>query len=204
LVDVHLKDLGGMVNLICWLPAHNVEDLYRLGVRWVDHSKDVRGQRDVALVQELYSKALVLGRGNELALVGVDIEVLACIDKSEVFGALYDQEYYILDIEDEGRGPVHDVVDKALTSGADDQMVVLHAHVDHSFSEVKIVIHLVEAIVDSDLVFLIENSLDMGPREGSVNDVSEDNLTVATCTRDDCAIVAPGKAEDRARLWLVE
>jgi hypothetical protein len=166
-----------VINLVSWFTAHDVEDLHSLGVCWVDHSKDVRSQGDVALIQELYTEALVLGRGDKLTLVRVDVEVLAGIDQSEILSSLHDEEDDVLDVEDEWRSPIHHIVDIALASGAHDQVVVLHAHVNHSLSEVKIIIHLVKAIVDGNLVLLVKNGLDVSPREGSI-------------------VVAPGEVED--------
>lgn len=54
----------------------------------------------MSLIQELDSEPLVLGGGYELALIRVDVEVLAGIDESEVLGPLYDQEDDVLNVKD--------------------------------------------------------------------------------------------------------
>ena len=54
----------------------------------------------MSLIQEFDSEPLVLGRGYELALVRVDVEVLACVNESEVLGPLNDQEDHILNVKD--------------------------------------------------------------------------------------------------------
>ena len=163
-----------------WLSAHDVENFNHLWSRWIDDCEDISTEGDVSLVQELNTKALALWRRDKLAFVGVDVEVLACVDQSEVLGSLDDEEDNILDVENEWRAPVHGAVDIALRGGANDEVVVLHAHVDDSLSEVKIIVHLVEAVIDADSVFGIENSFDMSPLECSVNDMTKDNLSVST------------------------
>jgi len=42
-------------------------------------------------------------------------------------------------------------------------MIVLHAHVNNSFTEVQVIIHLVEAIVDANFILLVKSGLDMCP-----------------------------------------
>ena len=79
-----------MINLVCWLSTHDIEDLHSLGVRWVDNSEDIGGKRNVSLVQEFNSEALVLWRGDEFALIRVYIEVLTGIDKGKVLSSLND------------------------------------------------------------------------------------------------------------------
>jgi len=133
----------------------------------------------MSLIEELYSQSLALWRGNEFTLIGVHIEVLACIDECEVLGTLDDEENNIFYVKDKWGTPVHGTVDVALSGGAHDEVVVLHAHVDHSFSEIEIVIHLVKAVVDADPVFRIQNSFDVSPLKGSVNDMAEHNLAIS-------------------------
>ena len=54
----------------------------------------------MSLIQKLDSKALVFWGGYELALVRVDVEVLACVDESEGLGSLNDQEDNVLNVKD--------------------------------------------------------------------------------------------------------
>ena len=125
------------------LSAHNVKNFDGLWVGRVDHGEDIRTEGQMSLVQELNSETLVLRCRDDLTLVGIDIEVLTRIDQGEVLSSLNDQENYILDIKHEGRGPVLGVVDVALRSCADYQVVVPHAHVNNPLSEIKIVIHFI-------------------------------------------------------------
>jgi len=162
-----------------WFSAHDIENLNHLWVRWVNDRKNIRAERDMSLIEELYSQSLALWRGNEFTLIGVHIEVLACIDECEVLGTLDDEENNIFYVKDKWGTPVHGTVDIALSGGAHDEVVVLHAHVDHSFSEIEIVIHLVKAVVDADPVFRIQNSFDVSPLKGSVNDMAEHNLAIS-------------------------
>jgi hypothetical protein len=60
--------------------GHDVEDFNTLWIRGVDNSHDITRQRNMSLVQEFYSQSLVFGLGDLLSLIGVDCEVLACID----------------------------------------------------------------------------------------------------------------------------
>lgn len=115
------------------------------------------------LVKELDSQTLVLGRGDKLALIRVDIKVLTSINKCKVLCALNNQENYVLDIEDEWGGPVHHVVDIALRSGANHEMIVLHAHVNYAFPEIEIIVHFMKAIIDADFVLLIKCCFDVSP-----------------------------------------
>jgi hypothetical protein len=93
---------------------------------------------------------------------------------------LDDEKHDILDVKDEWGAPIHGTVDVALSGGANDEVVVFHAHVDHSFSKIKVIIHLVEAVVDADSIFRIQNSFDVSPLKSSVNDMAEHNLAVST------------------------
>lgn len=156
------------------------------------------------MVQELDSQTLIFGGGDQFAFVGVAVEILTCIDQGEVLGSLDDQEDDVLDVEDERGGPVHNVVDVALRGRANNKMIMLHAHVDNPLSEVEIIIHFMKAIIDANLVLLIQGGLDMGPGELSVDNRSENDMTIATGTGDDCTVVAPGKAKDRAAFWLIK
>ena len=90
----------------------------------------------MSCVQELYSQTLELGCRHKLALVIINDEILAGINQNEIFRPLDDQVDAILNIENKRRGPIHDVVHIALSGGADYQMVVLHAHINYSLSEV--------------------------------------------------------------------
>ena len=158
----------------------------------------------MTLVEELDLEALVLGLGDGLAFVGVDHEVLGSIDQDEVLGSLHDQVDCVFHIEHKRTGPVHYVVDVALGGSAHDQMVVPHAHVDHALAEVKVLIHLVQAVVHADLVVFIEHCFDMGPGELAVHDVSKDHRSVATSTRANSAVVRPGEGHHRAGVGFVE
>jgi len=42
-------------------------------------------------------------------------------------------------------------------------MVLFHAHIYYTLSEVKVLIHLVEAIIDADLVVLIKDCFNVSP-----------------------------------------
>ena len=186
------------------LSGDDVEDLDGLGVRRVDNSEDVRAETNVPLVEELDSEALVLWTRDQLALIGVDVEVLGGVNQSEVLGTLNNEEDNILDVEDERRSPVGHVVDVALRGGADDEVPVVHAHVDHSFSEVQIVVHLVQAVVDADSVLLVESSLDVSPAQLSIDDVAEEDMAIAASSSHSGAIVTPAKRHNRAYSGLLE
>jgi len=54
-------------------------------------------------------------------------------------------------------------------------MIVLHTHVDNAFSEIKILIHLMKAVIDTDFIIFIENSFNMGPRYLTIDNVTEDH-----------------------------
>ena len=162
--------------------THNIEDLNHFRARGVNDGKHIRTERNVSLVQELNSKALALWRGDKFTLVRIDIEVLAGIDQSEILCSLDDKEDNIFDVKHERRTPVHGAVNIALRGCAHNQVIMLHAHVDNSFSEVEIIVHFMEAVVDADSVFRVEDSFDMGPLESSIDDMSKYNLSISTCT----------------------
>jgi coenzyme F420-reducing hydrogenase delta subunit len=56
----------------------------------------------VALVKELHSETLVLGRAHKFTVVVVNIEVLASIDQSEVLHALHDGVDAVFNVKDLG------------------------------------------------------------------------------------------------------
>ena len=91
---------------------------------------------------------MALWRRNKLTLIGVNIEVLTGVDQCEVLGSLNNKEDDVVDIEHEWRSPVHNVVDITLGGCAHDQVVVLHAHINNSFSKVKVVIHFMKAVIN--------------------------------------------------------
>jgi hypothetical protein len=95
----------------------------------------------VSLIQEFDSKTLVLGRGYEFTFVRVDLEILTRIDERKEARALNNEEYDILDIENERRCPVHYVVDVALRCGANNQVIVLHAHIYDTLPKVQVIVH---------------------------------------------------------------
>ena len=72
----------------------------------------------MSLVEELNAKTLVLWSRNKLTLVRIDVKILTGINESKITRSLDDKEYNILDIEDEWRSPVHDVVNIALGCSA--------------------------------------------------------------------------------------
>lgn len=74
----------------------------------------------MSLIKKFYSKTLVFWSGDNLTLIGIDVEVLASIDEGKIFGALDDEEDNVFDIEDEWRSPVHDVIYITLGSSAHD------------------------------------------------------------------------------------
>lgn len=117
----------------------------------------------MASVQELDSQSLEFRCADELAFIVVHNEVLAGVNESEVLGSLHNQVDAVLHIEHEGRGPVHHVVDVALGGGTDDEVVMAHAHVHNTLSEIKIFIHFMETVVHCDLVVFIENSFNVCP-----------------------------------------
>jgi len=158
----------------------------------------------VSLVQKLDSETLTFWSRNNFAFVRVNIEVLTSVNEGEVFGSLSDEEDNVFDVENERRGPVHDVINIALGSGAYNQVIVLHTHVYDSFSEVEVIIHFVEAVINRNLVLLIEDSLDMCPRKLTINNVSENDRTVSSSSGNGSAIVTPRKIENRATFRLIE
>lgn len=158
----------------------------------------------MSLVEELDAETLLLRLRHQLTLVGVDLEVLARIDKRKVRGTLNDKVDDVLDVKDERRGPVRHIVDVTLARGANNQVVVVHVHVDDTFTEVKIIVHLSKAVIDADAVLLVEAGLDVAPAELSVDDVTEDNMTVATGASNNSTIMAPTEGQDRADLRLLE
>lgn len=78
-----------------------------------------------------------------------------------------------------------------MSCGADDEMVVLHAHVHDPFSEVEIIIHFMKAIVDTDLVLCVQSGFDVGPLDLPVDDVSEDDLSISSGACESGSVVAP-------------
>ena len=80
-----------MLNLGAgWFTAHYVEDLDDLGVGGVDNGKNIRAKRDVSLGNKLNLKTLILGGRDKFSLIRVNVEVLACVDQSEIFCSLND------------------------------------------------------------------------------------------------------------------
>ena len=121
LIQVHLEDLCAVLHWhVGWFATHDVKDLDQLWVRWVNHGENISAQGDVSLIQKLYSEALVFRRGDKLALIRIDIEILTCINQSEIFGTLDDEEDDVLDVENEWRAPVHRTIDVALGCGTHD------------------------------------------------------------------------------------
>jgi hypothetical protein len=83
-------------------------------------------------------------------------------------------------------------------------MVMFHAHVDNSFSEIKVIVHFMKAIIDADFVFGVKSCFDMSPLNLSINNVTKNNLTVSTSTCYCGTVVAPGDAQDGSTKWLIE
>jgi hypothetical protein len=77
-------------------------------------------------------------------------------------------------------------------------MIVFHAHVYNTFSEVKIFIHFVKTVVNTDFVILVKNSLDVCPRNLPIHDVTENNRSISTCTGYNSSIMTPRELHDRA------
>ena len=117
----------------------------------------------MALVKEFNSESLILRGADELALIVVDIEVLAGIDQSEELGTLNDHVDGVLYIENEWRAPVlgDNVVYITLISGTNYHESVLDAHIDNSFPVVKVLVHLIEHIVHVDFVVLVQHCLNV-------------------------------------------
>jgi hypothetical protein len=85
-----------MVNLsVGNLTALDVKDLYQLWILRVDDSQDVWTERNVSLVEEFDSEALVLWSRDKLAFVRVDEEVLTSIDEGEVLSSLYNKRDHV-------------------------------------------------------------------------------------------------------------
>jgi len=117
----------------------------------------------VSRIKEFNSEALELRGRNKLTLVIVDDEILASIDKCEILRSLNYQVNAVLNIEHERRCPVHHVVNIALSSSANNQMIVFHAHIDNTLPKVQVLIHLMQTIVDTDFVIFIKDSFNVSP-----------------------------------------
>ena len=125
-------------------------------------------------IEEFHSEALELGSADQLDLIVVNNKVLTGIYQSEVLSSLYYEVNAVLHIKHKWTSPVHHIVHIALGSSADNKMVVSHAHINHSFSKVQVFIHLMKAVINRDLVVLVQNSLNMSPGQLAVNDVAKD------------------------------
>lgn len=164
LVKVHLKNFCAVLHWhIRWLATHDIKDFNQLWVRWINHRKNVRTQWDVSLVQELNSQTLVFWRRHKFALVGVNVKILWGIDQGEILCSLNDKENNVFDVKNEGWTPVHGTVDIALGGCADDEMVMLHSHIDNSLSEIQVVVHFMEAVIDTNSVLWVQYRFDMSP-----------------------------------------
>ncbi len=83
-------------------------------------------------------------------------------------------------------------------------MVVLQTHLHHSVLEVKLLVHLVEAVHHCDVVVLVEHHLHITIVEGPVDDLAEENSPIATSSCNDGAIAVPVELHDAAALMLGE
>ena len=99
---------------------------------------------------------------------------------------------------------LHNVVNIALTGGAHDHVTVHHAHVDYSFSEVKVFVHLVETVTHVDLVVFVQHSFDVRPLHVAVDDIAESNGSTATSSSNSSTVMTPAQIEKRARSRLVK
>lgn len=139
LVELHLDDVGSMLNHFPSLARVNVEGMDLLGVTRVDDSNHVGCYGQVSLAEELNSEPLHGGLAHQFAFITVDIEVLGSVDDGEEFGALHNHVDVVFQVKDERRSPVLRLegVDVALRGGANDHIAVLHAHVYDALSKVK-------------------------------------------------------------------
>jgi hypothetical protein len=101
------------------------------------------------------------------------------------------EEDDVLNVKDKGRSPVSGVIDVTLNSGANYEMVMLHTHVHHSLSEVKVVVHFLQTVVYYYLVLLVESHLDMCPGYLSVYYVPKHYMSISTSSCHSCPIVTP-------------
>lgn len=123
LVEFHLNDLSGVLDVLgSRLSRNNIENSHYFGRHWVDQGKYIAGERNVASIQKLNAKTLVLRAGNILAIVVIDVKVLACIDEREVLDALHNSVNTVFDIKNKGRSPALrlSVIDVSLGSCAHD------------------------------------------------------------------------------------
>ena len=75
-------------------------------------------------------------------------------------------------------------------------MRVLEGHRHNSVLEIKLLVQLVDAVIDRDLVVLIKSTIDIGGVEVSIDDIAEENLSVATSSCDDGSVFGPVKLHD--------
>ena len=205
LVHVNLNDLRGVLNItISDLSRHNIKYLDTLWIGWINDSHNISRNRNVSLVQEFNSQALVFGWWNFFTLIIKDVEVLTSIDQSEIFGTLNDKENYILDIKSEWGSPVSFMIDVALICSTNNEETIVHGHIYNSISEVKVIRYLMQAVIDVDPVLLIKSSFDVGPGKLSVNDRAKKNWTISTGSSTNCTIIRPTEVEYGANLRLIE
>jgi len=142
LVEFHFDNFSRVFNLhIRCLSANNIKYSDYLRISWIDQSKHIRTNWDMSCIQKFNSQSLILRSWYEFSFIVINGEVLACINESKVLSSLYNQVDGVFNIEDEGWGPIHYIVDIALTSSAHYEMVVFHTHINYSFSEIEIFIH---------------------------------------------------------------
>jgi len=143
LVEFHFNDFSRVFNLhIRCLSTNNIKYSNNLRISGINQSKHIWTNWNMSCIQKFNSQSLILRSWYEFSFIVVNGEVLACINKCKVLSSLYNQVDCVFNIKDKGWGPVHYIVDIALTSCAHYEMVVLHTHVNHSFSEIEVLIHL--------------------------------------------------------------
>lgn len=99
----------------------------------------------MSFVKEFNSKSLVLWRAYQLALIVVDVKVLASVDQCKELGTLDNHIDGISYIENEWRSPVlrYNVVYVALACCTNNHESKLDAHIDDSLPVVQVLVHLI-------------------------------------------------------------
>jgi hypothetical protein len=124
---------------------------------------------------------------------------------------LYNLADCILEVEDEWRVPVFEIVDVAMIAGSDDEVIVTHGHVDDAsisinyvpLLEIELLVHLIKQIYYVNFVVLSQRDLPLVICQASFDDMAEHNGAISSSSSTDGPVRGPRDAHQRALIGLV-
>lgn len=141
---------------------------------------------------------------DKLSIIIVYHKSLSTFNKTEKFGALSDESYWVFQVKNMRSVPVWKIINITLVCSRDNKIVPSDWHVDNSIFEIEEFAHFCQNISDDNSVFIIKISLPVAVVKLFIYNLAKDDISASTWSCAQCAIWWPRKFFNGSNLGLVK